>query len=86
MRCEPRCYSSPEKYIKSQQKEQDQEIKPDVSFPDEERLATIIAAAVAVGANRLCLPDSSVWIQYEIKVHGFAFQHDTCSFWCEACH
>lgn len=85
----PRRHSPPEEQVKRQQEEQDQEIQPEVSFPEEERLVAatvVIATATAVIAQRLCPLEGSVWDQDEVQVHGFAPQHDTCSFWSEAFH
>lgn len=86
---EPRGHSPPEEKVEGQQGEQGQEIQPEVSFPEEERLVAgtvVVATAAAVIAQRLGSLEGSVWVQDEVQIHGFTPQHDTCSFRFEALH
>ena len=89
MRREPRGHSPPQEKVEGQQGEQGQEIQPEVSFPEEERLVAatvVVATAAAVIAQRLGSLEGSVWVQDEVQIHGFTPEHDSCSFRFEALH
>lgn len=77
----PRRHSPPEEQVKRQQEEQDQEIQPEVSFPEEERLVAatvVIATATAVIAQRLCPLEGSVWDQKAIPYIKYRAADTAC--------